>query len=249
MTTVTVTNSQTGTHIAEIADGVYRISTPIPPTATGIPGGFSFNQFLIVDDAPLLFHAGMRAIFPLVREAVNRVLPVERLRYVAYSHHEADEDGAMDEWLQVAPQAQALSGTIGVMLQGGELARPPRALADGEELSLGGRSVRWIDAPQVPHGWDCGFLADTRTRTLFCGDLFTQPGAGNAPLTEGDILTPSEGMRSAMEYYSHAPQTRATLEKLAALEPRTLACMHGSAFHGNGSALLRALADALGTRR
>jgi flavorubredoxin len=243
---MTVTNSQSGTNIQEIADRIYRISTPIPPSAVPIPGGFSFNQFLIVDDAPLLFHTGMRALFPLVREAVSHVLAPERLRYVAFSHHEADEDGSMDQWLQAAPQAEAVCGQIGAMLQGGELARPPRALADGEELTLGSKTLRWFDAPHVPHGWDCGFVAELRTRTLFCGDLFTQPGADNPALTESDIFAPSELMRGAMEYFAHAPHTRATLERLAALEPRTLACMHGSSYAGNGSMLLRALADALG---
>jgi flavorubredoxin len=245
MAMTTITNQQTGTNISEIADGVYRISTPIPPSAIPIPGGFTFNQFLIAAAEPLLFHTGMRGLFPLVRDAVSRVLPVERLRYVAFSHHEADEDGSMAEWLAAAPQAQALCGRTAATLQGPELTRPPRALADGEELSLGDRTVRWIDAPHVPHGWDCGFMAELRTRTLFCGDLFTQPGADGPARTEGDILGPSEAMRGAMDYYAHAPHTRATLERLAALEPRTLACMHGSSYGGDGAALLRTLADAL----
>jgi flavorubredoxin len=242
---MTVTNSQSGTSIHEIADRIYRISTPVPPSAVPIPGGFSFNQFLIVDDAPLLFHTGMRGLFPLVRAAVSHVLPPERLRYVAYSHHEADEDGSVDEWLQLAPQAQVVCGRVAAMLQGAEWARPPRGLADGEELALGRATVRWIDAPHVPHGWDCGYLAELRTRTLFCGDLFTQPGADNAAVTEHDILGPSEAMRAPMEYFAHAPHTQSTLERLAALEPRTLACMHGSSYSGDGSALLRALAQAL----
>jgi flavorubredoxin len=240
---MTTTNQQSATSIIEIADGVYRISTPIPPSAIAIPGGFTFNQFLIAAAEPLLFHTGMRGLFPFVREAVAHVLPVDTLRYVAFSHHEADEDGSMDEWLAAAPRAQAVCGRIAAVLQGQELARPPRALADGEELSLGDRTVTWIDAPHVPHGWDCGFMSEARTRTLFCGDLFTQPGADAPAHTEGDILAPSEGMRSAMDYYAHAPQTRATLERLAALEPRTLACMHGSSYSGDGSQLLRALAD------
>ena len=242
---MTITNTQSGTTIHEIADRIYRISTPVPPSAVPIPGGFSFNQFLIVDDAPLLFHTGQRALFPLVREAVSHVLAPERLRYVAFSHHEADEDGSVDEWLQAAPQAQAVCGKIAAMLQGAELARPPRALADGEELSLGRSNVRWIDAPHVPHGWDCGFLSESRTRMLFCSDLFTQPGADGPALAEGDILGPSEAMRASMDYYAHAPHTRVTLERLAALGPRTLACMHGSSYAGDGSALLRALANAL----
>ena len=244
---MTVTNSQSGTTIHEIADHIYRISTPVPPSAVPIPGGFSFNQFLVVDEAPLLFHTGMRALFPLVREAISHVLPPERLRYVAFSHHEADEDGSAAEWLQAAPQAEVVCGRIAAMLQGAELARPPRALGDGEELVLGKSTLRWIDAPHVPHGWDCGFMAELRTRTLLCGDLFTQPGADGPALTESDILAPSEMMRAPMDYFAHAPHTRATLERLAALEPRTLACMHGSSYSGEGSALLRALADSLGS--
>jgi flavorubredoxin len=243
---MTVTNAQSGTTIHEIADRIYRISTPVPAAATPIPGGFSFNQFLIVDDAPLLFHTGHRSLFPLVREAVSHVLAPERLRYVSFSHHEPDEDGSMAEWLNLAPEAQAVCGNIAAMLHGGELARPPRALADGEELVLGQSRVRWIDAPHVPHGWDCGFLHELRTRTLFCGDLFTQAGADGPALTQSDILEPSELMRAPMDYYAHGPQTSATLERMAALEPRTLACMHGSSFAGDGALLLLALARKLG---
>jgi flavorubredoxin len=245
---MTITNQQSGTRIDEIADGVYRISTPVPPSDIGIPGGFSFNQFLIKAEEPLLFHTGARALFPLVREAVASVMPVERLRYVGYSHHEADEDGSVHEWLAAAPQAEVVCGQIGAMLEGQGLIRPPRALADGERLSLGDRSVCWIDAAHVPHGWDCGFLFEQRTRTLLCGDLFTQPGTGGEPVTSGDILGPSEAMRAAMDYYAHGPQARAVLDRMAALEPHTLACMHGSAYHGDGAALLRALGDAVCAR-
>jgi flavorubredoxin len=245
---MTTTNQQSGTRIDEIADGVYRISTPVPPSAIGIPGGFSFNQFLIAADEPLLFHTGARGLFPLVREAVATVMPVERLRYIGYSHHEADEDGSVNEWLAAAPHAQVAGGRVAAMLGGQELVRPPRALADGEELTLGNRTMRWIDAPHVPHGWDCGFMYETCTRTLLCGDLFTQAGADGAPLTEQDILGPSEAMRGAMDYYAHGPNAAAVLDRLAALEPRTLACMHGSSYRGDGSRLLRALGDALAAR-
>lgn len=239
-----VTNRESGTSVHEIADGLYRISTPIPPAAIPIPGGFTFNQFLIVDDEPLLFHTGMRGIFPLVREAIATVLPPEKLRWIAFSHHEADENGSLAEWLSIAPQARPLVGRIGGMLV--EADRAPRALGEGEVLSLGGHAVRWFDAPHVPHGWDCGFLGEERTRTLLAGDLFTQPGADVPPLTEGDILGPSEAMRHAMDYYAHAPATRATLGRLAAFEPRTLACMHGSSWHGDGARLLQELAEVLG---
>jgi flavorubredoxin len=208
----------------------------------------SFNQYLVVDDEPLLFHTGMSALFAQVSAAVARVLDPARLRHVAFSHFEADECGALNPWLAAAPRATPLCGAIGAMVSIGDQAdRPPRGLADGEIVVLGAaRRVTWIDAPHVPHGWDCGFLFEASTRTLLCGDLFTQPGADNPPLTDGDILGPSEAMRRALDYYAHAPSTRATLGRLAALEPRTLACMHGcSAWQGDGTALLRALADRL----
>jgi flavorubredoxin len=237
-----ITNAQSGTRIDEIADGIYRVSTPIPPNP-GLPSGFSFNQYLVVDDEPLIFHTGMRRIFPLVREAVATVMPVEKLRWVAFSHHESDEDGSLEEWLALAPSASPLCGRIGAMLS--DASRPPHALADGETMSLGKKRVRWFDAPHVPHGWDSGFLAETTTRTLFCGDLFTQPGADHEPVTEGDVLGPSEAMRAAMEYYSNARAAGAAIERLAASEPTLLACMHGAAYRGDGASALRALAKAL----
>ncbi len=239
-----ITNATTGTNVHEIADGIYRISTPIDfPDGQG----FSFNQYLLVDDAPLLFHTGPRRMFPLVSEAIARVMPIERLRYVGLSHVESDECGSMNLLLAAAPQAVPLCSQVAAMVSMSDLAdRSPRALADGETLALGRHTVQWHDTPHVPHGWECGLLTDTLTGTFFCGDLFTQPGHGEQALTEGDILGPSEAFRRAMDYYAHAPQTAATLARLAQLEPRTLACMHGSAWRGNGSALLRHLAEALG---
>lgn len=237
--------SLAGTTVDEIADGIYRISTPVPPET--VPGGFSFNQYLIDDDEPLLFHTGLRRLFPAVRDAVARVMPVERLRWIAFSHFEQDECGALNELLAVAPRAQPACSAVGAMVSVADLAsRAPRPLTDGERIVLGRHAVTWHDAPHVPHGWDCGFLSESSTRTLFCGDLFTQPGAEHPPLTEADVLGPSEGMRAAMDYYAHAPATRSTLARLAALSPRTLACMHGAAWHGDGGKLLLALADALG---
>jgi flavorubredoxin len=238
-----ITNAQTRTNIHEIADGIYRINTPVD-----LPDGnaFSFNQYLLVDDEPLLFHAGMRQMFPLVREAVAAVMPVERLRYVGLSHLEADECGALNEWLAAAPQAVPLCGQIAARISLRDSAdRPAREMADGEELALGRHTVRWLDTPHVPHGWDCGLLMDTTTRTFFCGDLFTQPGHGDQPLTEGDILGPSEAFRQPMDYFAHAPQTAATLARLSKLDPLTLACMHGSAWRGQGGRLLRHLAEAV----
>ncbi|MCC7049765.1 MAG: MBL fold metallo-hydrolase [Alphaproteobacteria bacterium] len=228
------------TTIDAIADGIYRISTPL-----AIPGGaFSFNQYLVVDEAPLLFHTGLRKLFAETRAAIERVMPVARLRYVGLSHFEADECGALNEFLAAAPQAQPLCGRIAAMVSVGDYAdRAPRALADGEQLSLGKRRIRWCDTPHVPHGWECGFAFETTTRTLLCGDLFTQGGADNPALTTADILGPSEAFRQPLDYFAHAPDTRATLHRLADLRPTTLACMHGSAWEGDGGALLRALAD------
>ena len=240
---MTVTNDQSGTNVHEVADGIYRISTPITLEAAG---GFSFNQYLIADDEPLLYHTGPRKMFPLVREAVASIFPVERLRFIALPHVEADECGSLNEWLAVAPQAVPLCGNVAAMVSIGDLAdRAPRALADRELLPLGKHSVRWFDTPHLPHAWECGCLAEERTATLLCGDLFTQGGAGLPPVTESDILGPSEAFRHAMDYFSHTTNARAMLEKLAATNPTTLACMHGSAWRGDGATLLRDLADAL----
>jgi flavorubredoxin len=240
---MTISNSQSGTNVHEVTDGVYRINTPVIFEG-GM--GFSFNQYLIADDEPLLFHTGPRKMFPLVREAVASVLPVENLRYIAFSHVEADECGSLNEWLAVAPQSTPLCGRVAGMVSIDDIAdRSPRTLADGELLSLGNHSVRWFDAPHLPHGWECGFLTEESTRTLLCGDLFTQGGNEHPPVTESDILGPSEAFRQQMDYFSHTKNARAMLERLAATEPATLACMHGSAWTGDGANLLRALADEL----
>ena len=237
-----ITNSDSGTRIDEIAPDVYRISTPV----SVIPGGFSFNQYLIRDEAPLLFHTGLRRMFPLVKQAIAAVLPVGSLGFVAFSHFEADECGALNEFLAEAPGATPIAGEVAVMTSLGDYAdRAPRALADGEELRLGKHRLRWCTTPHLPHGWECGYLFDETSRTLLCGDLFTQGGADHPPVTEADILGPSEAMRQGMDYYAHAPNSAALLEGLAALGPTTLACMHGAAWHGDGAALLRALAERL----
>jgi flavorubredoxin len=242
-----ITNPQSGTNVHEIAAGIYRINTPVE-----IPGAghFNFNQYLIDDEAPLLFHTGPRRMFPLVREAVARLIPVARLRYVGFSHFEADECGALNEWLEAAPQAEPVCGRIAAMVSVNDVAdRPARALADGEVLALGRHTVRWFDTPHMPHGWDCGLMMETSTRTFLCGDLFTQGGAGETALTESDILGPSEAFRAPMDYYAHAPDTAKILERIARERPTTLACMHGSAFRGDGAALLRALAERLAERQ
>jgi flavorubredoxin len=235
------------TSVEEIAEGIYRITTPLQ---VGGGSGFTFNQYLLVDDAPLLFHTGMRKIFPLVREAVARVLPVERLRYVALSHFEADECGALNEWLAVAPQAVPLCGRLAASTSINDVAdRAPHVLGHDETLALGRSTVRWVDTPHVPHAWECGFLFDDRTRTLLCGDLFTQGGTDHPALVESDILGPSEALRKRMGYFVSSVNARAMLERLARLEPTTLACMHGSAWRGDGAGLLRTLGHLLAQDR
>jgi len=239
---MSITNTESGTNVHEIAAGIYRINTPLAV----VPGGFSFNQYLILGDEPLLFHTGPRKMFPLVREAVTSVMPVERLRYVAFSHVESDECGSLNEWLAVAPQAIPVCGQIAALVSIGDLAdRAPRALADGEILPLGKHAVQWFDTPHLPHAWECGFVFEQNSRTLLCGDLFTQPGTGETPLTEADILGPSEAFRHQMDYFSHTKNAPALLEKLASTNPTTLACMHGSAWRGDGAKLILALADSL----
>ena len=238
-----ITNQQSGTRIDEIATGIYRINTPL-----ALPGevGFSFNQYLIVDEAPMLFHSGMRRLYPLVSEAIRAVMPVERLRYVGLSHFEADECGALNEFLAAAPNAVPVCGQVAALVSVNDYAnRAPRVLADGELLSLGKHTMKWFDTPHVPHAWECGLMLDTASRTFFCGDLFTQGGAGDDALTEADILGPSEAFRKPMDYFAHAPSTRTQLERLAREAPTTLACMHGSAWRGDGASLLRALAKSL----
>jgi flavorubredoxin len=238
-----ITNPTSGTNVHEIASGIYRINTPVQ-----IPGGpeFNFNQYLVADDEPLLFHTGPKRMFPLVAEAIGKILPLERLRYVAFSHFEADECGALNDFLAVAPAAVPVSSQVAAMVSVNDVAlRPARAMADGEVLRTGRHALKWLDAPHVPHAWENGFMIDLETRTMLCGDLFTQGSDGGKALTEGDILGPSEAFRRAMDYYAHAPQTAATLERLAREQPQVLAVMHGSAWRGDGAKLLRALARSL----
>jgi flavorubredoxin len=242
-----IANRDARTRIDEIAAGIYRISTPV----TNVPGGFTFNQYLLAGEDPLLFHTGPRRLFPLVREAIDAVLPAERLRYVGLSHYEADECGAMNAFLALAPRAEPLCGEIAAMVSVADTAdRAPRAMADGESLPLGAaHEVRWLATPHLPHAWECGFLFESRTRTLLCGDLFTQAGAAHPPLTEDDILEPSEACRAGLDYYSHTKNLRPLIERLAQTEPTTLACMHGAAWRGDGARLLRALGERLAGAR
>jgi flavorubredoxin len=230
------------TKISEITDGIYRLSTFVPDIAP--PAGFTFNQFLVLGDEPLLFHTGLRKMFPLTLSAVSSLIPPERLRWIAFGHYEADECGAMNEWLAAAPQAQVAHGRTGCMVSLNDMAdRAPRVLDDGETIDLGkGKRVRYVDTPHTPHGWDAGVLYEESTRTLMCGDLFTQLGDGPA-LTRGDVVGPAIAAEDLFKYSSLCPSMGKTIRGLAELAPRTLALMHGPSYTGDGGAALRALAD------
>jgi len=227
------------TKVDEIAEGIYRLSTFLP--AVG-PRGFTFNQFLVDAAEPLLFHCGQRALFPVVSQAVGRVMDPRRLRWIAFSHIEADECGSLGEWLAAAPEATVTHGAIGCAIWLNDQApRAPRTLADGEVLDLGGRRVRRLDTPHVPHCWDAGLLFEETTGTLFTSDLLTH--VGNPPaLTNGDILGPAVDAERRFGYTALTPATGTTIRRLAALQPRTLAVMHGSSFSGDAPAVLGTLA-------
>jgi len=227
------------TKLDEIAPRIYRLSTFVPEIG---PTGFTFNQFLLDDDEPLLFHTGFRSMFPLVREAIERVLPLDRLRWITFGHVEADECGAMNDFLAAAPLAQVAHGALGCMVSLNDMAdRPPRPLADGETLQLGTLRVRHIDTPHVPHAWEARVLYEETTSMLLCGDLFTALGDGPA-ITNDDIVGAAAEAENVFGASSLAPSMPATIERLADLEPRTLALMHGSSFAGDGAQALRALA-------
>jgi flavorubredoxin len=229
------------TQVDEIGAGLFRFSTFVPHIAP--PAGFTFNQFLVMGEEPLLFHLGHRKMFPTIAAAVSRVLPLEKLRWLSFGHVEADECGGMNEWLSAAPNAEIVHGMIGTNVSINDLAdRPARAMGDGDVLDIGGRRLRFIDTPHVPHGWEAGVFFEETTNTLLCGDLFSHPGNGPA-VTEADVVGPAMEAEAMFGYSSLSPTTGATLRKLAALEPATLALMHGSSFMGMGGLALRQLAD------
>jgi flavorubredoxin len=233
------------TRVDEIAEGIYRFSTWVPDV--GGPEGFTFNQFLVDAEQPLLFHTGLRAMFPLVSEAVATVTPIERLRWITFGHVEGDECGSMNQWLAAAPEAEVAHGAVGVAVQLNDLCdRPPRALADGEVLDLGGKRVRHLDTPHVPHGWEARVLFEETTGTLLCGDLFTQ--LGRTATTDGDIVGPAVHAEDVFHACSLAPSSGATVRRLAELTPTTLALMHGPSFSGDCAGALSALADDLDVR-
>jgi flavorubredoxin len=224
------------TTVTEIAAGIYRLSTFIEPA------NFMFNQFLVAADQPLVFHCGLRGLFSNVSAAAARVIPLEGIRWICYGHHEADESGSMNDWLTTAPQAQVAVGKIAVMVSARDLAaRAPMALDDGQVLDLGGKRVRYLATPHVPHGWDAGLLYEETTDTLLCGDLFTQMGNAG-PIVEGDIVGPALAAEDFYKATALTPATGPILRRLAELGPRTLALMHGPSFRGDGGAALRDLA-------
>jgi len=234
------------TTVDEIADGIYRLSTWVPDIAP--PAGFTFNQFLIDAEQPLLFHTGARAMFPLVSEAVATVVPVERVRWITFGHIESDECGSMNEWLAAAPDAEVAHGMLGCMVSLNDMAdRPPRPMADGEVLDLGGKRVRHIDTPHVPHGWEARVLYEETTGTLLCGDLFTHFGNGPA-VTGDDIVEPAMQAEGIFRASSLAPDTATVIRRLGELAPTTLALMHGSSFDGDAARALDDLASAYETR-
>jgi flavorubredoxin len=230
------------TRVTEIADGVYQLSTFV-----GAPVGF--NQYLIADDEPLLFHTGLRQMFPAVSAGLAKVLPAASLRWLSFGHVEADECGSMNDWLATAPQATVAHSEIGCLVSIGDLAdRPPRALADGERLDIGGHTLQWLNTPHVPHAWEAGVLYDATTKTLFCGDLFTRLGEYEA-FTTDDIVGPAvQAADDLPGSLSLHPSSAATIRRLADLDVETLALMHGPAFTGDCHGALIDLAADFGRR-
>ena len=225
------------TEIDEVTAGIYRLSTYVEEV------DFTFNQYLIDADQPLLFHCGMRALFPVISAAVPQVMPLTRLRWISFGHWEADESGAMNDWLEAASEAQVAVGTIGCMLSVNDLAvRPPKPLDDEERLDLGGKRVRYLATPHVPHGWDAGVLFEETSKTLFCGDLFTRTGRCEA-ISEGDPIAPALAVEDTFGSTALTPNTAPTIRRLAALKPEMLALMHGSVFRGDCERALHTLAD------
>ena len=224
------------TRVAEIAGGIYQLTTYLADI------DFSVNQYLVLGDEPLLFHTGMRQLFASVSDAIGSVTPISDLRWVAFGHLEADECGALNQFLAASPHATAVQGATGCMVSIGDLAdRPPKPLADGETLDVGGHALQWLDTPHVPHSWEAGLLYDTATRTLLCGDLFSL--WGRYPTSTDDDIAARAIADEDSSWMSLAPSSPATLRRLAALEIDTLAPMHGPAYVGDCRRALLALAD------
>jgi len=226
------------THTDEIAPQIYRLSTFIAEVP---PHGFTFNQYLIDADEPLLFHCGGRGLFPLVSEAAASIVPLRKLRWISFGHVESDECGSMNQWLAAAPNAQVAHGAIACMVSLNDLAdRPPRVLANGEVLDLGGKRVRYIDTPHVPHAWESGLIFEEVTSTLFTGDLFTQLGDGPA-IGGQSIVAAAIAAEEGFQATALTPATASTIRMLKSLNPARLAVMHGSCFEGDCASELDAL--------
>jgi len=230
--------------VDEIGDRIFRISTFMPHVLP--PEGLTYNQFLIIADEPMLFHCGHRKQFSNVSAAVARILPLDKLRWISFGHLEADECGAMNEWLAASPLAEVVHGVVGCRVSINDMAdRAPRALSGGDILDLGGRRIQFIDTPHVPHGWDAGVIFEEETSTLFCGDLFAH--AGNPPaLTENDIVEPSTALSKLVS--AVGPATAPIIRRLARFQPRLLAVMHGSSFSGDASKAINDLASHYASR-
>ena len=226
------------TKIDEIAPDIFRLSTLVPDVA---PGGFTFNQFLVRDDQPFLFHTGMRQLYPLVSDAVSKLIPIEDLRWISFAHVEADECGAMNMFLADAPNAEVVHGGLACMVSLNDLAdRPPHIIGD-DALDLGRHRMRFVPTPHVPHNWESGLWFDETTTTLFAGDLFTHTGDVPA-LTGDDVVEPALVAEEIFHSTSIGADLIPTLGRLADLRPTTLALMHGSSFTGDGATQLRSLA-------
>lgn len=228
--------------ITEIAPDVYRISVYAEPF------DLQFNHFLVKDDEPLLHHAGMRGMFPELRDAVATLIDPAKLRWISFSHFEVDECGALNNWLEVAPSAQAACSVVGAMVNLNDFAiRPPRGLEKGEILTTGRHRFRFQSTPHLPHGWDAGMLFEESKKILFCSDLFHQIGQPKPIVESADVLDRSRAAMvdyqggPLMDYVPYTPNTKRLLHELADLKPETLAIMHGSTYKGNGGALLRDL--------
>jgi flavorubredoxin len=233
------------TSIDEIAPDIYRLSTWIPDVAP--PAGFTFNQFVVRGDEPFLFHTGMRQLYPLVSGAVDRLIGLENLRWISFAHVEADECGAMNQFLAAAPDAQVVHGELACAISLNDLAdRPPRAISD-EVLDLGGKRMRFVPTPHVPHNWESGLWFEETTRTLLSGDLLTSVGNGPA-VTRDDLVAVANAAEDVFHQTSMGPDLVPTLHRLADLEPLTLAVMHGSSYTGDGAGQLRSLADSYDER-
>jgi flavorubredoxin len=230
------------TRVDEIAPGLYRLSSYVAKIE------LQFNQFLVIDDEPLLYHTGLRRMFPEVRGAVAKVVDPARIRWIGFSHFESDECGSLNDWLVAAPHAEPLCGMVGALVNINDFTgKRARSMADGEVLATGKRRFRFLETPHVPHGWDSSLLFEESGATLFCSDLLLQNG-DVTPLTGEDIVGPA---RQALLRYESGPlahpypytsSTGATLGRLAGLQPKLLATMHGSSFSGNGAAALAGLA-------